>query len=1659
MSSDSRDYSLIERLADEFAERLRRGERPSPQEYFDRYPEVADDLRELLPAAEQLEEVQEQLSAAAREAAPAVAPLPHLADFHILREVGRGGMGVVYEAEQVSLGRRVALKVLRQKLHDDSRQKRRFEREARAAARLHHTNIVPVFGFGEADGSPYYVMQFIQGLPLDEVIQEVSRLERQPTGEPTRPAAAVARSLATGAFLPPGEVDGADEPPAATGTYQSHDAPAPADSSASRSNPSGVASAVTAPGEETETGARRKRLTYWQGVARLGVQAAQALEHAHRQGVIHRDVKPSNLLLDAYGTLWVTDFGLAKADDQQNLTETGDLLGTYRYMPPEAFEGHSDARSDVYSLGLTLYELLALRPAFDARGRNQLVKQVTTGEAPRLRSIRRDVPRDLDTVIHKAIERDPAARYPTAGEFAADLQRFLDDEPIRARRVGLGQRARRWCLRNPWIAGSVAAVVLVFLLAFAAVNVALWRTREAERLAASRLEEAERSEREARFQKEQADLGFARARKAVDEYLNQVTDGDALKAPGLQTLRRDLLRSALTFYQEFLRERRDDPALRSELAAVHLRVARILGELGNEEERASAAREAVKLYEALAAGSPQDEAAQAGLIEAHTRANQAARGVAVGEPFVAAHPEAVRAKERLAEAYNGVGIARSESADQVGTMQAYERSLRLREQLFQRDPANADYELGLAIALNNIGVTLASLERTADALVLYRHSLDHARNLFARRPRDFAVIRLLFRGLNNSSGMEESLDLFEEALTTNSEGLELTQKLMKSDPDVPEHPYFCHVFAVRRAEWLDARNRRAEALAAYRVAAETSASPLLHGYSLVHAVTWIEYAIADARCAELIGEVTTDPVPEDRAEQERLAALAVRHLRQGLDAGYRNFAFLKYGKQLDSLRSRKDFQELRARAEKEAPTRKGAASVAKAPTGEQPPAGTGGLPQPTPSTPAGGGSRLRARGDAAVGRYAIGMMQFQLGQWEKAEKSLLEAQTQYEAILHDDPKALRYRLELGRTLIALGDLYRDARKLPDALRSWIAGRDCLLSLLKEVAGQDPLAVESASLLAALGGYLGDFMPSEADLAASAALGTSFDMDPYDLLQHGLNCLIAHDAEAYRRACERMLKGFPNKHDSTGRYSGDAAVLCALGANARIELSRYLPLAERGAKLADPHEQQYRNGYLALSYYRAGKLDKALDRLDFCDRIATFGVKGEDGHTVAARAIRALVLHHLGRREDSKSALEQAKRWYPVLELRVLMRPVGPRIFNSLPNTLTVDLVRIVLREASSEVTGEAFRADQWNNLRRAWGEAYFGRNDRARAAVDQAGPIDPKDAGLLAARAFVLAQVGETGRANADCEAALRIDPDQLLARYARGRLALAQGRPAAAAEDLVRVLAQLPDLRTPEADRFIVDGLLASSDAAFRRAVELRPKDPQLWVARGRYLAWHDRWKEAADAYARGVEQQPLYHDWIEYGCALILAGDLDGYRRLCARVVARMKSPDREKGIPNGTDAAGVAIHLAALHPESGVDPKLMTRWAIAAWGTTLDNFGTCLAAGMAREREGEAERAITLYGASLNLARLWGGRDLNWYGLAIAKGRLGQTEEAHHWLDQAEASLGSKLQLARNEPTVRPGTYLYEMLEARVRSREVQAILAHPARASGDAPPVSR
>jgi WD40 repeat protein/serine/threonine protein kinase len=506
MSDPGSGRDLLEQLAEDFIERHRRGERPALTEYTDRHPELGDAIRDLFPALVKLEALKPGSGDPTGPFAPHSAlaegaRLKRLGDYRILREVGRGGMGIVYEAEQESLGRHVALKVLPSGALLDPKQLGRFEREAKAAARLHHTNIVPVYGVGEANGLHYFVMQFIQGQGLDQVLAELRLLRR--AGAPTATAAKTPLSAAAQGLL--------------TGRFEIGEAPPDANGSTAKVG-------LPGPGEHTalsETGQH-----YYRGVARVGIQVAEALAHAHAQGTLHRDIKPSNLLLDAQGSVWVTDFGLAKADDGGDLTGTGEVVGTLRYIPPERFTGQSDGRGDVYALGLTLYELLTLRPAFDDDGRHRLIERILHEEPPRPRQIDPALPRDLETVVLKAIAKDPARRYQSASELADDLRRFVEDRPIRARRVTARERLWRWCRRNPGLAAlaglSLAASLAVVVVA---VAFAIRASHDAEAIGHAR--DAIRDERDA------AEEHQRRAeRRLAENYLDQALavcelEGDA----------------------------------------------------------------------------------------------------------------------------------------------------------------------------------------------------------------------------------------------------------------------------------------------------------------------------------------------------------------------------------------------------------------------------------------------------------------------------------------------------------------------------------------------------------------------------------------------------------------------------------------------------------------------------------------------------------------------------------------------------------------------------------------------------------------------------------------------------------------------------------------------------------------------------------------------------------------------------------------------------------------------------------------------------------------------------------------------------------------------------------------------------------------------------
>jgi len=353
-----------------------------------------------------------------------------LGDFRILRELGRGGMGVVYEAEQISLGRCVALKVLPFAAMLDKQQLARFKNEARAAATLDHPNIVAIHSVGVDRGVHYYAMQLVEGQSLAQVIQ---RLRNADCGL-------------------------RNEDPDATAAPNSA---FPNPQSAIRNPQSEIA---TVPSARLSTLPDYSSGEYFRAIARLGIQAAEALDHAHVNGILHRDIKPANLLVDDANKLWVTDFGLARMERDAGMTMTGDLLGTLRYMSPEqalAKRVIVDHRSDVYSLGATLYELIAIQPVFPCEDQQELLRQIAFEEPRKLRQLNPRIPQDLETIIHKAIEKNPADRFATAAQLADDLRRHLADEPINAKPPGLSTRAAKWISRHRAIAASGVAILAV----------------------------------------------------------------------------------------------------------------------------------------------------------------------------------------------------------------------------------------------------------------------------------------------------------------------------------------------------------------------------------------------------------------------------------------------------------------------------------------------------------------------------------------------------------------------------------------------------------------------------------------------------------------------------------------------------------------------------------------------------------------------------------------------------------------------------------------------------------------------------------------------------------------------------------------------------------------------------------------------------------------------------------------------------------------------------------------------------------------------------------------------------------------------------------------------------------------------------------------------
>lgn len=678
----SESISPIDRLVEEYAGLLRAGKEITIDEFVSEYPVHATELRKILVAVDMVERAALQ-SVVANDSVSSAGfrqfekNLPKsFGDFEIVRELGRGGMGIVYVAKQRSLKRLVALKVLPSSGPQAIKNRQRFRREAESAASLHHTNIVPVFGIGEQDGILYYAMQLIDGVPLNHVLDSLLGKERE---ENESLAEVVGESQHLAPAQAAAQLFKSDARPVQDVLYQTISAPddktqrqqqtvelqgtpannaalaatvtltqgmVPAKSSGSLEFDVPVHNVVADKSVEADSQVLHEKgrsialnAIFFRNVAKIMASAANALQYAHQQGILHRDIKPGNLLLDRDATLWITDFGLARPTDITNVTQTGEIVGTLRYMAPEQFQGQADQRTDIYSLGLTLFELLELKPGVEFQHGKLKYCNSTGDHLQPSFSKRSTVPRDLQTICLKACAHDAGLRYQQARELEEDLRRFLEDRPILARRSTPIERFVRWSKRNPALAGlmTLSTVLLIMIVILQAIS-----NQEKQANISKIQEQYDRAEEnvklkslaleDARLAKQRAENNLQLAMEAFDQVVTNVSsrglamnsitelDGEnelvSFADAELNSADVQLLDTLISFFDRFAQENGTNLKLQAAIAS--RRVGDIQFHLGRIDEADKAYRKAIEFYEA-AEVSGDDITKDLAVVEVYTQ--------------------------------------------------------------------------------------------------------------------------------------------------------------------------------------------------------------------------------------------------------------------------------------------------------------------------------------------------------------------------------------------------------------------------------------------------------------------------------------------------------------------------------------------------------------------------------------------------------------------------------------------------------------------------------------------------------------------------------------------------------------------------------------------------------------------------------------------------------------------------------------------------------------------------------------------------------------------------------------------------------------------------------------------------------------------------------
>jgi serine/threonine protein kinase len=958
-SSSLSAEALVGQVADEFLQRLNCGEQPDIDEYARRHPEIDSVLRQVLAALELVRIPVDKAGIASLGEIADAMDRGCLGDFRILREVGRGGMGIVYEAEQISLNRRVALKVLPFAAALDPKQLQRFKNEAQAAAQLHHQNIVPVYGVGCERGVHYYAMQFIEGQTLAKAIADlrlqIADWEKRGPAPRLRPESS------------------AQDAQSAICNLQS-------------------AIAMTPPAGMLSTERSTKQPAYFRSIARLGVQAAEALEHAHSFGIVHRDIKPANLLVDGRGTLWVTDFGLARLQNEVGLTLTGDLLGTLRYMSPEQAlgkQGLVDQRSDIYSLGATLYELFTLQPVCPSDDRQEVLRQIEQEEPQPPRGLNAAMPADLETIVLKALVKEPDGRYATAQALADDLRRFLEDKPIQAKRPTSWQRIRKWVRRHQALVVTAGvATVIILLTVVVALVVGILRVK------------AER---------ERAKESYRLAREALQECVKQVTEDPRLAAGELETLRRKVWQLEADFLQKFVHLYGEGPDFEEDRGNAYLQLGNVTSKLGTRDDAIVAYQGALRIFTDLVRNHPevaryrallslnyqnlgvmyhavdrQVEAEQAyqealaqqrilvtdypldseyrhllassygnlavlyqemGKLEAAENAYD--NVVALAQTLIHDHAFGLRYQVLLANSYTNLALIyvdtkRSEKAEHV-----LEEALVLRRALVKADRKHPDYVRQLALTYNTLGELYQETGRSGKAEQARREALGRLEILVREHPSvadyatDLGACQVNLGNLDRDLGrvtlaldwygiaislckFTSALDWYEKAIKT------LETVLLREANHARAQRFLANAYS-GQSRVLNHLNRHGEALHALNRAiqlspgdqvryhrrldrAKTLAKLNRHAEAIAEANELLKLPEMDgrnrARLAEPYSLAYASTRDEDPVQGEQYAVQAVELLRQAITHGYKDVALLKTHSDFKVLRQRPDFQQL-----------------------------------------------------------------------------------------------------------------------------------------------------------------------------------------------------------------------------------------------------------------------------------------------------------------------------------------------------------------------------------------------------------------------------------------------------------------------------------------------------------------------------------------------------------------------------------------------------------------------------------------------------------------------------------------------------------------------------------------------------------------------------